>query len=391
MNTNVTENTVRSKLHLNKTVILLFTLFISCTEFFPYISKIFYFPLVVVFVLYLYTITFKPTLKLHVIFYGFFLSFFATILFLTKNNINGLLFFPIIAWFTYIVLLYSIKDKEIKKSFDYFLKCIVVFILAFSFLEILIKLNFVSFDYYSDFVKNYGDRRFDVLRTRVLWGSSLSSAAVGIFLTFYFSLVRKDFAFLSLTFLYITLTGGRTGIVLFILMLFISLTKSWNFWRFKLSRKNVMLLMAMVPCLIFSITWLLDTRVGDIVSRSFTIKADSSFTGRGDTTGVVFEKLLLSLPESLFWGLLENDWVSDSAFTSIAAQSGILLLISFLGYLFFLLFKTTLDAITKMTFIVVSIIGSWTIGDFFIPAVTFLYAITFLIYEKNTTCYYRAK
>lgn len=380
-----------SKLYLNRYVLLFFLVFISFTDFFSFISKVFYFPVLLVFVIYMYSLIIDKKLKQHIIFYGLSLLSLVLMFFLKRGNINGLIFIPVFVFFTYVIVCRSIKKECMKVIFDCFLKLIVLFLLAVSFFEILTKLNMVSFSYYSDFINNYGDMRFDVLRTRVLWGSALSSASVGIFLMFYFSLVRKDFTFLFLTFFYIILTGSRTAIVLFILMLFVSLIKSCSFWSLRLSRKTFFSLISLLPFVMLAFVWLLDSSVGRIVNRAFTIKADASFSGRENTTGAVLEKLLASLPESLFWGLTNTNWISDSAFTSIAAQSGILPLCLFLGYLCFLLFKSSLDYITKITVFIVSILGGWTIGDFFIPAVTFLYTLTFLIYEKNTTYYYRFK
>ncbi|EKO3639075.1 hypothetical protein P0F15_002556 [Vibrio metschnikovii] len=354
-------------------------------------SKVFHFPLVLVFLLFFCVFVIRPKLKWHVIIYLLSVFLLLLIFFINGERVNGLLFFPVLSYFLYIILYSDMVNEEVKKVLDIFLKFIVIFLIFFSLFEILTKLNVVSFSYYSDFIKNYGDRRFDVLRTRVLWGSSLSSAAVGVFCAFYFSLVRKNIPFLLITFLYIMLTGSRTGMVLFILLLFVSLTKYWSFWRLTLSKKTCLSLFFMSPFFILILIWMLNSSIGRIVNRAFTIKADDSFTGRGNTTGVVLDRLLSDLPGSLFWGLRNASWTSDSAFTSIAAQSGILLLFLFLGYLFYLLLNTSFDAITKITFVIVATLGGWTIGDFFIPVVTFLYTITFLIYEKNTTHYYRSQ
>lgn len=385
------KNISSNKSYLNRYLILLFVLFLSCTEFFPYMSRVFYFPLVFVFSLFFFVLFIKPKLKWHIIIYSLSVFLLLLIFLINGERVNGLLLFPVLSYFSYTILYRSMDNEEVKTVFDVLLKFIIIFLILFSLFEILTKLNILSFSYYSDFIENYGDRRFDVLRTRVLWGSSLSSSAVGIFFAFYFSLVRKNIPFLLVTFIYIILTGSRTGTVLFVLLLFVSLTKYWSFWRLRLSKKTCLSLFFMAPFFMSTLIWMLNSSIGRIVNRAFTIKADDSFTGRSNTTGAVFDRLLSELPGSLFWGLKNTSWISDSAFTSIAAQSGILLLFVFLGYLFYLLFNTSLDAITKIIFIIVATLGGWTIGDFFIPVVTFLYTLTFLIYEKNTTHYHRAQ
>ncbi|WP_238928127.1 hypothetical protein [Vibrio cholerae] len=375
--------------YLNRYLILLVAFFLSCTEFFPYMSKVFSFPLVLVFLLFVCIFFTKPKLKWHIVIYLLSVFLLLLIFFINGERVNGLLFFPILSYLLYTIICSGIKNEEVKIVFDVFLKVVIVSLIVFSLFEILTKLNLVSFGYYTDFIKNYGDKRFDVLRTRVLWGSSLSSAAVGVFCAFYFSLVRKNIPFLLITFLYIMLTGSRTGTVIFIFLLFVSLTKYWSFWRLILSKKTCLSLFLISPFFMLIFIWMLNSSVGKIVERAFTIKVDNSFAGRGNTTGAVFDRLLTELPGSLFWGLKNTSWISDSAFTSIAAQSGILLLLVFLGYLFYLLLNTSLDGITKMTFVIFATLGGWTIGDFFIPVVTFLYTLTFLVYEKNITRYYR--
>lgn len=378
-------------MYFNTSVFLFFSLFLAFTEFFPFLSKVFILPLPLIILLFSYVVFNKPYIKRHIIYFCFLFLGLVLVLFLRKTSFNGLMLSPILSYMTFVIFRDLIQDKYIEINFDVFLKCIVVFLLFFSVLEVLIKLNILVFDFYKDFILNYGDGRLDVLRTRVLWGSSLSSAAVGIFLTFYFSLIRKNLAFIGLVFFYIALTGSRTAIVLFVIMVVAMLIKKRSLWQLKCSKRNFSTIIFSIPIFIFIFICLLNSSVGEIITRSFTIKADLSFTGREGTTGVVLDRLLSSLPDSLFWGLANDDWVSDSAFTSIAAHSGVLLLFLFVGYIFILLFNTRLDLITKFTFIFVTILGGSIIGDYFIPVVSFLYTLTFLIYEKNSTCNYWTK
>lgn len=378
-------------MYFNSSVFLFFSLFLAFTDFFPFLSKVFILPLILVLLLFSHVLFNKPYIKRHLMIYIFLFLGLILVLLLRKTSFNGLMLSPILSYITAVVFRDLIKDKYIEINFDVFLKYIVVFLLFFSVLEVLIKLNILELDFYKDFILNYGDGRLDVLRTRVLWGSPLSSAAVGIFLTFYFSLIRKNLAFIGLVFFYIALTGSRTAIVLFFIMVVAMLIKKRSLWQLSFSKRSFFTMILSMPVFIFIFVFLLSSSVGEVVTRSFTIKADLSFTGREDTTGVVLDRLLSSLPDSLFWGLANDDWVSDSAFTSIAAHSGVLLLFLFVGYVFVLLFNTRLGSITKFTFVFITILGGSTIGDYFIPVVSFLYTLTFLIYEKNSTCNYWAK
>ncbi len=119
-----------------------------------------------------------------------------------------------------------------------------------------------------------------------------------------------------------------------------------------------------------------------ILHRATNITLDESFYGRGSTSVETLVNLIYELPMSLFYGL-NNSYISDSAFTSIAATSGLFAAVLILFYLIYLLIKTKLSNIKKLFFIFIILIGMSMIGDFIVPSVLFLYFITFLIYANK--------
>jgi hypothetical protein len=116
--------------------------------------------------------------------------------------------------------------------------------------------------------------------------------------------------------------------------------------------------------------------------RSISISFDQSFLGREGTSIKTLFLLLDDLPSSLIFGL-ETHWVSDSALVSIAAKNGIIPLLVFLIIILHQLFMLNIISFYKIVIILIFLLGSMMIGDFFVPSVTFLYILTFLVY-KNT-------
>lgn len=361
------------------TFLLMFSIFISFCDFFTFTSKVFLLPLVLVAIKFLLDNSKRLVVRIDILSYVILLFTFIVVLLFYKTSFNGLLFVPLIVYMLYFILN---KFIDLKLVLDNVLKFTIIFLILFSLIEVAVKVNLFHFPIYEDFIQNYGDKRLDVLRTRVLWGSSLSSAAIGIFFSFYFTLVKKNYLFLAFTFFYIVLTGSRTAIVLCLFCIFVYCIQNRMFWR-GIIRKRTLLSLTMLSLIGITIgSILFDSVVSKIVKRAFTIKLDNSFTGRADTTMDVFHRLIADLPDTLFWGV-QGDWISDSAFMSIAAQSGILLMLTFVLYIYFLLYKSSLNSIKKLAFIILSILGGMTIGDFYIPAASFLYIITFSIYSKN--------
>src|SRR5690606_19410144 len=123
-----------------------------------------------------------------------------------------------------------------------------------------------------------------------------------------------------------------------------------------------------------------DSALSTIFSRALTVTADASFLGRSDTSLVSLYKLSEQIPSSLFFGL-KGDFVSDSAFVSIMAGSGVFAFLSFIFYALYSLFQCHgIKFSSKIILLIVFLLGASMIGDFFIPIVSTLWFLLFFTY-----------
>ena len=269
-------------------------------------------------------------------------------------------------------------------EFDGSIKVITFFILIVCVVEFFVKLSLVNLEFYKSFIIKYGDMRFDVLRSRSIFASSLGTASVAIALTFYWSIISPSISLFLLAFLISLLSGSRTSFVIIMLLLVVSkISPLYLDTVRQLSRKILAIFLTFV-LLISASQFFPESNVIAIVQRSFRIVMDASFTGRAGTSGATTSALFGDLPESLIWGLQGQTWISDSTFTSIAAKSGVLSLIFFLGLIFSLLIESRLSMKNKIVFSAMCALGASMIGDFFVPSVLFLYVVFFLRLRANS-------
>ena len=298
-----------------------------------------------------------------------------------NNNFNNLLIIPVLA---YVVLKISKHaDIEVKLILDKYLKLIVLLTIFLSITELYFKISGNQIiPFHDSFINNFGDRRYDVLRARSFFGSSLSTAALSTFFSIYFFVFQKSNTYILLTGLLILLTGSRTAFVLFSLIALFAYLKNFRFNK-KIQKLNLMRIAYFYSFIGIATVAIAGSQISHIARRALTISIDASFLGRASTTGSTYLEIINQLPRTIFVGV-EGNFVSDSALISIVAGSGIFAFVVFLCLLVYLIFSTERKVLDKFLVCGVFILGSLMIGDFFIPAVTFLYVITFIAYRNGS-------
>lgn len=373
-------NSGKKSLKDNYLIVLGVTLFISITDFLLYTNKYLFLTLFILIFIH-FSLKVKSIDK-HIIIYSLLICSLFLINYIIDQSFNSLLFMPILGYLFYTILIKMDINKYL--VIDNIIKGIVLISLFFAIIELLVKLNFIDINIIKDFIINYGDQRIDVLRVRIFYGSSLSTATLTVFLSFYFIYFKKNSFFLFLTFIIILLSGSRTAFGIFVMLFIFNTFINKDFFIYTLSIKKSRLIVTCLICIISvaGIIYSWDSVMFKILHRATNITLDESFYGRGSTSVETLVNLIYELPMSLFYGL-NNSYISDSAFTSIAATSGLFAAVLILFYLIYLLIKTKLSNIKKLFFIFIILIGMSMIGDFIVPSVLFLYIITFLIYANK--------
>lgn len=364
---------------LNFTFFIL--IFLSVTDFFIFLSPMVFaaFFLLFLFIAFCNIIKFGGRVNVFLLMYVVISLALFAINYIVDSGFNMVLFVPLIAY----CFVFSFRGFSLE-SLDNAVRFIVWLFLLVSVVEIMAKLNFINFSLYKDFIESYGDMRPDVLRVRTLFGSSLSTAALTIFLSFYFLFVKKSYLYVFLVVIIIMLSGSRTAFVLFS-FLFLSvffLNRNMFLYSFKLKPVYVFLLSISGAFLISAIYVAFEIGIGHIISRTFSVTADESFTGREDTTAATFYRLFDEMPASIFLGV-DSTFLSDSAFISIAAVSGVLALIMYVALFFYFFVTSRFSRAAILVYSVVFFLGGAVIGDFLVPAVSLLYFVTFLVLIRD--------
>jgi len=352
-------------------------LFLSMSDLFIYITTYFY--MVGFFVVLLSFVIVK--LKNNQLNYPYVL-YFICILFIQLASLidyewlSFLLFVPLFSYMSFSSFL-----KNNYRCVEVFSKAVWFSLLIFitiSLVELMVKLSIIEFPLYKDFILDYGDGRLDVLRVRSIYGSSLSAAALSIFFIIYYSFFNVSRMGLLLSVLGMLLTGSRTAFVLMcIVFLSVVIVNFKSNIRSFIAGKVVLVVIFSTSVFVFLLYFGLE----DLFMRSITISFDQSFLGREGTSIKTLFLLFDDLPSSLVFGL-ETHWVSDSALVSIAAKNGIIPLLLFLIIILHQLFMLNVISFYKMVVVLIFLLGSMMIGDFFVPSVTFLYITTFLVYKN---------
>jgi hypothetical protein len=234
----------------------------------------------------------------------------------------------------------------------------------------------------SDYLKNSGAKRIDVLRARGPFGSPLSLSAVAVYLAFYSLYIHKSLLGFIGSIIIILLSGSRTALVIcFILFLStISLRK--------IAVKKIVcgfLVMAILFSIFFyyadklGLTKLMD-RV--LTLESYKISNDSSFLGRSNTTVNTSILILEQMPQTFFFPL-NSKFVSDSAIVSMIAGSGMFLVVNFLAFLFLKISYLKINRSRKLIFAFCVVLLALMVGDAFVPAVSFYLFLVLYHYPKK--------
>lgn len=355
-------------------VLLSFFVFFAFCEFFTFTNALFIASLPLLVVVFFFKK--EITLELSFLYFAISISIAIITLLLKEDGFNGLLLIPI---FSYMVA--RLYGKEGKENLFFLIKLLLIIALSFSVLEFLTKSNVLNFPLYKRFILDFGDQRFDVFRSRSLWGSSLSAAAIGVFFFSYFTIFKFDLKYTLLSLVFILFTGSRTAFVLLVLISFSLFIINGKTWRASIKKTTLLFLVFIFISFYSFIYFFIDSILGKIFSRAFLVTIDKSVLGRADTSGDVLQRLFESLPGSLFWGI-DGQWISDSAFTSIGAKSGILALLIYIIFYIFSVSKMGISYFKKFLIVFSLLLGGSMIGDYLIPAVSYLYFLTFFIYRK---------
>ncbi len=376
---------LRDKLSILLLLMVMISLTNFATQYFVIISIISLFLLLLQFFLYLYRKRMRLFIETHIVLYFFsVVIFFLMSTAFSSRSINSLLFIPFISYISFIIL-YE-KDNKLV-ILDFGLKLFVITLLVVAFIEVLVKLNILNVPFYENFVLTVGDRRIDVLRATTLFGSPLSTAAVSIAMMIYFIYFKYSSRFILLTFLLILLSGSRTPILVSaILVVGYFFSKRFDF-IIRLKKINGFSVVIYLSLLGYAVYYLIgiSDRIINIFLRSFdfaSIKV-SSEDPRAQTTLRTFLLVLEDIPRSFFLGIKEN-WVSDSAFASIMATSGVLIFLIYIGYMFYLIAKLNIIRNLRKTVIILAlIVAGVLIGDALIQVVTYIIFLILFIYTNK--------
>ncbi|MGP9801366.1 hypothetical protein [Rheinheimera sp. NSM] len=356
-------------------------LFLSLTDFFIFISPAIFLLvfLSVIFVMFFRIAGVGGYADVFILSYVLLSLVFFSVNYIFDAGFNMVVFVPMIA-FCFVFSFQSFSVKELSSA----VRFIAILILMVSFIELMVKLNVLSISIYKDFIENYGDKRPDVLRVRTLFGSSLSTAALTIFLSFYFLFVQRSYFYLFLVLIIIILSGSRTGFVLFSFLSFsaLFLNKKMFLYTLKIKLTYFFVLFLAFSFLLLAVYFAFEAGIGHIVSRTFSVKVDDSFSGREDTTAATFYRLFDELPGSLVFGV-DSSFISDSAFVSIAAVSGIIAVLMYVMVFLYCLALSRLSGAVIFVYSIVFFLGGAVIGDFLIPPVSLLYFVTFLVLSNQ--------
>ncbi len=368
--------------------LFLFFVTLSVTDFiviqYPFITIIMVVLLLVLFFLQLDKEKYRIYLKKSIVIYFF--SYNCCLgLFLVSSitpNPNSLLVMPFVAYLTFILLLK--KDKGLL-ILDYSLKLFLIVLIVVAIIELFVKFGILELPFYENFLLNVGEKRLDVFRVRTLFGSSLSVSAICIVLMIYFMYLKKSLFFIVLNLLLILLSGSRTPIVISVILFIGYFISKSNF--FTINKKNIFIIIVSffsVPYFLYYLVSI-NERMLLIFSRGFDIAVDDSVRGREDTTIKTFLLILENFPNTLFGGLKEA-WVSDSAFISIMATSGIIITILYLVYIVYLIKNIqVLKSLRKSVIILCFLLAGFMVGDLLIPASSYcLFLILFIYVDKKT-------
>lgn len=340
-------------LYYNRYLVLFFLAFIFCIFFLDAMSRKFLF--------------FLPLL-----FYSLSCFLLLIINFFYGGEFSFLLIMPLVSYMCATILINNNCDVM-----GWLVNVLYIFMTAFfifGVVELLVKLSYIRVEFMADFISEYGDKRLDVLRMRSFFGSSLSAASLCILFFIFFLYIRTSFFGFFISFLLVLLTGSRTGVAICI-FLSVGCIIFRGGGGLKISISKILIIISVVIIFLIA-SW---ESLYVILIRSVSFELDSSFYGRYDTTIKTMEIIIHQLPYSLYSGL-ESNWISDSAIVSIAAKNGIILAVLFLTFFYVSLNLVPNLKVGEKIFIGVAVfIGIFMIGDFFIPAVTFLYFLIFFI------------
>lgn len=321
--------------------------------------------------------------------YFFAISILAAINVYVRSRFNFVAFSPVVAIFMYLVLQPNPKYYTLK-SVDIVCLFIVPVLMA---VELAAKVRQEDIAMMGELIQNTGAGRFDVLRLQVPFGSPLSLASLFLAASLVYLLFYRSFWRASIILALSLMTGTRT-VVFLVLLVFtvaalieymenrdISIRRIWDDFKALLVPVVLSVVVFLIPPFGASSVWI--ATIGRIFApSSFVVTEDASFMGRGETTGEGLVEVFQRPDSMIFFGG-ESILPSDSAFLSIAQQSGIISAILLFGMFIFLIVCTELSISRKLVLLFAFTVAVFMMGDAVVPPAALIYLLAFISFGAN--------
>jgi hypothetical protein len=298
-----------------------------------------------------------------------------------SRSFTFVVFVPVITYVFFSQIRENDRDTLLRRLA---LATLYLIVIPCAVLEVALKLGVIDSTLFRELLMSAGGGRLDVLRVQSPFGSPLSLASLLFALVFYFAYFTKRRLELIVLFVLLLVTGSRTA---FVASLVLVLAEYFTGILSEGGRKTinpfrVVAVMAIAGTIIgSSVIYLGRIGMAAIVERvlsagSYDVTADESFLGRGDTTLSTLAEIVAELPRSFIFAL-EDRLVSDSAFVSIAAQSGVLAAILFFSLFYYCASRLAVTDLRRATFLALFTLLVLMVGDAVVPLVSFFYFLIF--------------
>lgn len=302
-------------------------------------------------------------------------------------DFNLVVFVPIVAY-----ALFSLnggaRDTAWLETFA--LSLLYLVIVPSMLLEVAVKLSFADIPKFQELLLESGDGRLDVLRIKSPFGSPLSLASFAFAQLFYFAFFTRRKLVLAVLVLVVILTGSRTALAASVLLLAVRATM-WLLARgvhapFNPARTAAAAI-STAALLAAALTYFDRIGLTVVLERvlsltAYDVTADESFVARGETTLAAFVAVISELPRTFFIGL-GHDVISDSAFVTIAAQSGLIVALSFFALFYSYCARLPIGGIDKLAFVVLFSLLTMMVGDAVVPLISFFYFLVFFTFTER--------
>lgn len=257
-------------------------------------------------------------------------------------------------------------------------------------LEVGVKLNLAEVPTFQELLLGSGDGRLDVLRIKSPFGSPLSLASFAFAQLFYFAFFTHRKLVLAVLVLVVILTGSRTALAASVMLLAVR-AAMWLLARGVHAPLNpartAAAAISTAALLAAALTYFDKIGLTVVLERvlsltAYDVTADESFVARGETTLAAFVAVIADLPRTFFIGL-DHNVISDSAFVTIAAQSGLIVAFSFFALFYSYAARLPIAGVDKLAFLVLFSLLTLMVGDAVVPLISFFYFLVFFAFTER--------